>query len=118
MGIGFIWAVILGVGILAFPETPRYEYRHGKIESAKATLMKLYGAPANHYVIHVEFEEIEQKLRAEAAQLGFFQEWYHMVCYAHLTKQCRTDGNAAFCSEDALPHSARHGSTNVSTTYW
>ncbi|KAI5356923.1 Putative major facilitator, sugar transporter, major facilitator superfamily [Septoria linicola] len=79
MGIGFIWAVILGVGILAFPETPRYEYRHGKIESAKATLMKLYGAPANHYVIHVEFEEIEQKLRAEAAQLGFFQEWYHML---------------------------------------
>ena len=94
MGVGFIWAVILGVGILLFPETPRYEYRHGKIESAKATLMKVYGAPANHYAIHIELEEIEQKLRAEAAQLGVFQEWYQMVSYSieqHFTQEWETD---------------------------
>ncbi|KAF7192027.1 High-affinity fructose transporter ght6 [Pseudocercospora fuligena] len=79
MGVGFIWAVILGVGILAFPETPRYEYRKGKTEHAKQTMMKVYGAPANHYSIHVELEEIEQKLRAEQVQGSALQEWYRMM---------------------------------------
>lgn len=79
MGVGFIWAVILGVGILAFPETPRYEYRKGKTEHAKETMMKVYGAPSNHYSIHVELEEIEQKLRAEATKGNALQEWYRMM---------------------------------------
>ncbi|CAK1360122.1 High-affinity fructose transporter ght6 [Cercospora beticola] len=79
MGIGFVWAVILGFGILLFDETPRYNYRHGKIEEAKAFLQKVYGAPANHYVLYVELEEIEQKLRAESAQLGVIQEWAAMI---------------------------------------
>ncbi|CAK3815546.1 High-affinity fructose transporter ght6 [Lecanosticta acicola] len=63
MGIAFVWAAILG----------------GKIEAAKATMMKVYGAPANHYTIHVELEEIEQKLRAEAKQGTAVQEWYNMM---------------------------------------
>ena len=79
MGVGYIWAVILGVGILAFPETPRFQYRKGKIEDAKATMMRVYGAPENHYSIHVELEEIEQKLRAEAVQGTALQEWYRMM---------------------------------------
>lgn len=79
MGVGYIWAVILGVGILAFPETPRFQYRQGKIEDAKATMMRVYGAPENHYAIHVELEEIEQKLRAEAKQGSAVQEWYRMM---------------------------------------
>ncbi|EME41553.1 hypothetical protein DOTSEDRAFT_64847 [Dothistroma septosporum NZE10] len=45
MGVGYIWAVILG----------------------------------NHYSIHVELEEIEQKLRAEAVQGSALQEWYRML---------------------------------------
>lgn len=78
MGIGFIWAVVLGVGILLFPETPRYNYRKGKVEEAKQTMMKVYGAPANHYTIFVELEEIEQKLRAEAVKGTALQEWVRM----------------------------------------
>lgn len=79
IGIGFIWAFILGVGILFFPETPRFNYRRGKIEEAKNTMMKVYGAPANHYTIHVELEEIEQKLRAENVQGSSMAEWYRMM---------------------------------------
>ena len=78
MGIAFVWSVILAVGILFFPETPRFQYRHGKTEEAKKTMMKVYGAPANHYTIHVELEEIEQKLRAEAAKGSVIQEWVRM----------------------------------------
>jgi SP family sugar:H+ symporter-like MFS transporter len=78
MGVGFIWAVILGAGILAFPETPRFNYRKGKKDEAKEFMMKVYGAPANHYTIHVELEEIEYKLRAETAKGSALQEWCQM----------------------------------------
>jgi MFS transporter, SP family, sugar:H+ symporter len=29
MGISFVWAFVLGFGILLFPETPRFDYRKG-----------------------------------------------------------------------------------------
>lgn len=38
-------------------------------------MMKVYGAPENHYTIHVELEEIEQKLRAEQGQGSVLSEW-------------------------------------------
>ena len=78
MGIGFVWAFILGAGILAFPDTPRFLYRQGKTEEAKRIMQKVYGAPANHYTIHVELEEIEAKLRAEANKRSTMAEWIHM----------------------------------------
>ncbi|TWU70834.1 hexose transporter hxt1 [Metarhizium rileyi] len=65
IGLGWIWTVILGVGILAFPETPRYDFRSGNGERAKETLCKVYGATPNHWAVYTQVEEIEAKLRAE-----------------------------------------------------
>jgi SP family sugar:H+ symporter-like MFS transporter len=65
IGLGWIWTIILGVGILFFPETPRFDFRKGKAERAKRTLCKVYGAPENHWSIYTQVEEIESKLRAE-----------------------------------------------------
>lgn len=65
IGLGWIWTIVLGVGILFFPETPRFEYRHGKGAHAQETLCKVYGASANHWAIYTQIEEIESKLRAE-----------------------------------------------------
>ncbi|ODM21282.1 hypothetical protein SI65_04335 [Aspergillus cristatus] len=70
VGLGWAWTLILGLGILLFPETPRYAYRHGRIQEAKETLCKVYGAPANHYSIHIQMEEIENKLRSETHNSG------------------------------------------------
>jgi sugar porter (SP) family MFS transporter len=78
MGISFVWAVILGAGILLFSDTPRYLYRKGKKEEAKQVMLKVYGAPPNHYSVQVELEEIEAKLRAESLQEGPIGEWIHM----------------------------------------
>jgi SP family sugar:H+ symporter-like MFS transporter len=78
LGLGFIFCAILGFGILFMPETPRFEYRRGKKEEAKATMMRVYGAPANHYTIAVELEEIETKLQAESAHGGALAEWVAM----------------------------------------
>lgn len=78
MGLAFVFAFILGAGILIFPETPRYLYRKGQKEEAKRIMLKVYGAPENHYSVHVELEEIEAKLRAENKQEGVIQEWVNM----------------------------------------
>lgn len=70
IGLGWIWTLILGLGILFFPETPRYAYRHGRVDEARTTLCKVYGASANHYCILVQMDEIENKLREESSHSG------------------------------------------------
>lgn len=67
ISLGWIWTLMLGLGVLLFDETPRFDYRRGKIDDARQTLMKVYDAPANHYAIHLQMEEIGSKLRAESA---------------------------------------------------
>ena len=79
LGLSFVWPFILGIGILFFPETPRYAYRHGRVDEAKETMRKVYGASPNHYAVAMEIEEIEAKLRAESAKGNPLQEWYRMV---------------------------------------
>lgn len=66
IGVGWAFTLILGVGILFFPETPRYDYRQGRVEKARETMVKVFGAPAHHYAVHTELEEIEAKLKAES----------------------------------------------------
>ncbi|OAP57717.1 hypothetical protein AYL99_08455 [Fonsecaea erecta] len=70
IGLGWLWTLILGLGVLLFDETPRYAFRRGRTEEAKQTLMKVYGAPANHYAIYTQMEEIESKFRAEDQTKG------------------------------------------------
>ncbi|KAL1844639.1 hypothetical protein VTK73DRAFT_2125 [Phialemonium thermophilum] len=65
LGLGWVWTLILGIGILFFPETPRHDYRHGRGERARETLCKVWGAPRNHYSVHTQILEIEDKLREE-----------------------------------------------------
>ncbi|KAK7995750.1 hypothetical protein PG991_015217 [Apiospora marii] len=79
IGLGWIWTLMLGLGILMFSETPRFDYRRGRIEEARRTLMRVYGAPANHYAVHVQMEEIGSKLRAESkVKQGFVKEFIDM----------------------------------------
>lgn len=78
IGLGWVFASILGFGILFFPETPRFQYRKGRTEEAKQTLMKVYGCTEHHYAVFTELEEIEAKLRAESAKTGVVAEWVNM----------------------------------------
>ncbi|KAJ5188265.1 Major facilitator superfamily domain general substrate transporter [Penicillium cf. griseofulvum] len=65
MGVTYIWAIILGFGMMFFPESPRYDYRNGKMDKAKKTLAKIYGIPHNHRALLLEFDEIRQKYEEE-----------------------------------------------------
>lgn len=76
MGISFAWVLILGVGIIFFPESPRYDYRHGRIEEAKKTMTRLYGVSNNHRVVADELEEIKQKHEEELLHQN--QKWWEM----------------------------------------
>lgn len=61
MGVGFIWPLVLGIGILFFPESPRYAYRKGRVEEARTTMTKFYGVSENHREVQREFGEIKEK---------------------------------------------------------
>lgn len=66
IGLGWLWTIGLGVGILAFPETPRFDFRHGREERAKQTICRVFGATENHWAVHTQITEIERKLRGES----------------------------------------------------
>ena len=61
MGVGFIWPLILGVGILFFPESPRFAFRKGRVEEARMTMAKFYGVSENHREVQREIREIKEK---------------------------------------------------------
>lgn len=76
MGISFLWVLILGVGIIFFPESPRYDYRNGHVERAKRTMTKLYGVSDNHRVVAEEMAEIKAKYEEELSHKD--TKWYEM----------------------------------------
>lgn len=79
LGLSFVPGVILAVGILWFSETPRYNFRHGKIKEATETMMQVYGVPENNYSIQLELEEMRVKQEAESNLTNNpIQEWLGM----------------------------------------
>ncbi|TKA83004.1 hypothetical protein B0A55_04659, partial [Friedmanniomyces simplex] len=75
MGIGFIFPAIMATGICFLRESPRWDYRHGKIDQARTTIAKSYGVSENHYEVQREMREIKEKLDAENAG-GGKHKWY------------------------------------------
>ncbi|KNG91416.1 MFS monosaccharide transporter [Aspergillus nomiae NRRL 13137] len=75
LGLTFLFALVLGGGMACFPESPRFEYRHGRVDSARNTMSKLYGVPENHRVILQEIEEIQHQLDAESQE----QVWHEFI---------------------------------------
>ena len=76
MGISFLWVLILGFGIIFFPESPRYDYRHGRVEEAKRTMTKLYGVSDNHRVVAEELAEMKEKYDEEMLHQN--SKWWEM----------------------------------------
>ncbi|KAF2002753.1 hypothetical protein P154DRAFT_544397 [Amniculicola lignicola CBS 123094] len=77
IGIGFIWPVIFGGGIMFLRESPRWEYRKGKLDSAKTTIALSYGVSEDHPEVMREIKEIKEKLEAERAG-GGKHPWYEI----------------------------------------
>ena len=58
--IGYLWALILGIGILALPESPRFDFNHERQDRGLITMSKFYGVAPTHPLIRREAAEIEQ----------------------------------------------------------
>lgn len=65
VGLGWLWTLIMGIGILFFPETPRHEFRLGKVASATRSIAKYYGVSERHQIVRKQLEEMQEKLRIE-----------------------------------------------------
>lgn len=78
LGITFLWGLVLGIGILFFPESPRFDYRNGRVDRAQRTMSKLYGISENHRVIVHEIAEIQEQLDAEKGSRGGIRGWLEM----------------------------------------
>jgi MFS transporter, SP family, sugar:H+ symporter len=77
MALGFIWPVIMISGIIFLPETPRWEFRKGKIDSARRTIARSYGVSENHWEVQREMREIREKFEAESAG-GGAHKWFEV----------------------------------------
>lgn len=76
VGLGFLWALILGGGMLVLPESPRFAFRQGREEEARATIARLGGVDINHKSVNDQIAEIRFKLDEERA--GKDTKWWEM----------------------------------------
>ncbi|KAJ2991916.1 hypothetical protein NUW58_g2346 [Xylaria curta] len=67
-GLGFAWSLILGIGILFLPESPRYAYTKGRTEEARRTIARLAGVDENDPSVNIQINQIRDKLKEENAQ--------------------------------------------------
>ncbi|TFK38512.1 general substrate transporter [Crucibulum laeve] len=69
IGLGIIWPVILGVGILFMPESPRWCAAHGKVEAARNSIARTYGIKkgdtANMHFVNSEVDDIVNQIENE-----------------------------------------------------
>lgn len=82
IGIQFAWALILGIGLMFLPDSPRYFVKRGRLEQAADSLRRLRGQPLNSEYVQNELAEIvanEEYERSLIPATGFISSW--MNCF-------------------------------------
>lgn len=76
-GLSFLWALILGAGILFLPESPRYAYRVGREDEARTTIARLGGLAPDSREVNILVNDIRVKLDEEHA--GGVANWHEFL---------------------------------------
>ncbi|KAK3897597.1 hypothetical protein C8A05DRAFT_47854 [Staphylotrichum tortipilum] len=82
VGIQFLWALILGVGLFILPESPRFHVMKGAVNSAAHDLSLLRGQPVDSDYIKDELAEIVANHEYEmqvVPQTSYIGSW--MACF-------------------------------------
>ncbi len=77
-GLGFLWSLLLGAGILFLPESPRYAARKGRVDDARLTIAQLAGLNPDGPSVARQMAEIAATLDEEK-QAGPDTKWYAFV---------------------------------------
>ncbi|WYZ39608.1 hypothetical protein EsH8_III_001522 [Colletotrichum jinshuiense] len=78
IAIQFPWAIILGGGLMLFPDSPRYFVKKGRLAEATESLSRLRGQPKDSEYIQVELAEIvanEEYERQLIPSTTWFGSW-------------------------------------------
>ncbi|KAG6011882.1 hypothetical protein E4U54_007857 [Claviceps lovelessii] len=78
IAVQFPWALILGVGLLFLPDSPRYFVKKGQIQQAVDALSRVRGQPPNSEYVQTEIAEIvanEEYERALIPSTTWFGSW-------------------------------------------
>ncbi|CAK7201151.1 hypothetical protein SEUCBS139899_003853 [Sporothrix eucalyptigena] len=78
IGLQFIWAAILGFGIIFLPDSPRFFVKKGNLTKARTALSKLRGQPEQSEFIEYELAEIvanEEYEKALIPSTTWFGTW-------------------------------------------
>ncbi|CCC70391.1 hypothetical protein NCAS_0E03210 [Naumovozyma castellii] len=67
LGLGFAWALIMVLGMMMVPESPRYLIEKGKFEEAKRSLAKSNKTTVDDPIVLREFDVINAGVEAERA---------------------------------------------------
>ncbi|KAI1631962.1 general substrate transporter [Biscogniauxia mediterranea] len=92
IGVQFLWALILGIGLFILPESPRYYVKKGKIEEAAKALAYVRGQPRDSDYIKDELAEIVANYEFEMQhipQTNYIGSW--TACFKGSLRQ----GNSA-----------------------
>nr|VWO99847.1 Uncharacterized protein [Ganoderma boninense] len=81
VGIGFVWPMILGVGILFMPESPRWLTAHGRFNEARRSVALARGIPDSeadkHQFIHREIAEMRSAIEKESKEKAGWMECFN-----------------------------------------
>jgi sugar porter (SP) family MFS transporter len=80
IAIQFAWALILGIGMLFLPDSPRYYVKKGNIEQARNVLSRLRGQPRDSKYVEAELAEIVANADYERSVIpdsGYWGSWLH-----------------------------------------